>query len=265
MKATFGRYVESDSFLHRLDARGKVIAITLYTVLLFLANNAVTYGLLIVVTLAIFKMTGVSLRYIFGSIKFVLYLVLFNFVLHILTTRTGPVLWQWGWFSVHCDAIEQGFYIGIRLILLLGLSSVLTITTPPVQIIDALEAILKPLAKLKLPVHEMALMLGLALRFIPTLADEMEKVQKAQTARGLDFRAEKLSLQKRMKSMLALLVPLLVHAFRRADELAVALDARGYRSGVRRTKIRNFEWQGKDTMVFVVLVFFGLVLWFLRM
>lgn len=264
MKGTFGRYVETDSFLHQLDARGKIVGITLYTIFLFLANNLVTHALILAFTFFIFSQTGVSLRYILGSIKFILYLVFFTFVLHILTTRTGTVLLELGWFSIHFDAVQQGFYIGIRLVLIVGLSSVLTITTTPVQITDALESLLKPLQKIHIPVHEMALMLSLSLRFIPTLADEMEKVQKAQAARGMDFRAGKQSITKRIKGALALLVPLFIHAFRRADELADALEARGYRGGLQRTKIRNFQWHSRDLFALLLLLVFAVILLFLR-
>lgn len=264
MKGTFGRFVEGSSFLHQMDARAKIIGVTLYTIILFFSNNVSTYVLLVLGTFGIFSLTGVSLRYIFGSMKFILYLVLFAFVLHLFTTKTGVVLFDFGFIRIYTDAIVQGFYIGLRLILLMGLSSILTITTTPIQITDGLEALFSPFQKLGLPVHEMALMLSLALRFIPTLSDEMEKVSKAQAARGLDVKARKIPLKQKIKAGTALLVPLFVHAFRRADELAMAMEARGYEQGRSRTKVRGFTWHIKDTLAIICVILFGIVLWVLR-
>ena len=264
MKATFGRYVEGTSFIHRLDARAKILSITIYTMLLFLANNFLTMMLLLTTTFMIFRLTDVSLRYIFGSIRYAVYMVLFAFVLHLLTTKTGSVLLDFGMIKIYKDAVIQGFYMGIRLILILGLSSILTITTPPIQITDALESLCKPFQKIGFPIHEMALMLSLALRFIPTLSDEMKKVSKAQAARGIDIKSPTIALKERIQLLPAFLIPLFIQAFRRADELAVAMEARGYEAGCRRTKIRYFTWQVKDTFTLGCIVVFGICLYFLR-
>ena len=264
MKATFGRYIEVDSFLHHLDARAKILSITLYTVIIFGANNFWTTALLFAFTFLIFWLTGVRLRYIFGSIRYALHMVLFVFLLHILTVKTGVVLWDFGWIEIYQAGVISGFYMGVRLLIIIGISSILTITTPPMQITDGLVSLLYPFRKIGFPVHEWALMLSLALRFIPMLSDEMNRIAEAQAARGLDLRLGTFSVRQRIDLATVFLIPLFAQAFRSADMLALAMDARGYETGRSRTKARQFHWRTQDTLVILTVVGLGIGIWFLR-
>jgi energy-coupling factor transport system permease protein len=261
-KMIFGRYIPTDSPMHRMDPRAKLIIIFAYICVVFIANNFFTYAILTVYTLLMVFSTKVPFRYIIGGLKIVLWLVVFTLFLHLFLTKEGDLLFQWGWFKVYEEGVRQGIFISLRFFLLILMTSLLTLTTTPIEITDGLEVLLAPLKKVKFPVHELALMMSISLRFIPTLMDETDKIMKAQMARGVDFAGG--SIKERVKSIVPLLIPLFISSFKRADELAVAMEARGYKGEEGRTKYRKLQWRLLDTGMLVGLAVVSVVLALLR-
>jgi energy-coupling factor transport system permease protein len=177
-------------------------------------------------------------------------------------TKEGEVLFRFGWITIYEEGLRQGIFISLRFFLLILMTSILTLTTTPIEITDGLESLLAPLNKIKFPVHELALMMSISLRFIPTLMQETDKIMKAQTARGVDFSSG--PIKERIKAIIPLLIPLFVSSFKRAEELAVAMESRGYRGGEGRTKYRRLNWVLKDTAMLAMLAALTLVLILLR-
>lgn len=251
-KIIIGRYVPADSLLHRMDPRSKLILIFMFVCVVFVANNVLTYGILLLYTFMMALSSKVPIRFILGGLKPVLWLIVFTFLLHLFLTKDGELLFQWGWFTVYEGGVRMGIFISLRFFLLILMTSLLTLTTTPIEITDGLEVLLGPLKKLRFPVHELALMMSISLRFIPTLMQETDKIMKAQTARGVDFSSG--PIKERIKSIIPLLVPLFISSFKRAEELAVAMEARGYKGGEGRTKYRQLSWRGLDTVMLLLLV-----------
>src|SRR5690625_4986262 len=247
-----GQYVPGDSFIHKLDPRTKIITIFFYVIIVFFANNAWSYGLLTLFVLLAIIITRIPLRFILKGLTPIWFLIFFTFLLHLFLTKEGPVVFEWGIFSFYLGGIIQGAIISLRFLLLILMTSLLTLTTTPIEITDAIEALLNPLKKVKFPVHELALMMSISLRFIPTLMQETDKISKAQASRGVDFRTGK--FKERIKAIIPLLVPLFVSAFKRAEELAMAMEARGYKGGEGRTKLRELTYVTRDYMMFVVFI-----------
>ncbi len=179
-----------------------------------------------------------------------------------LFTRGGTLYWSWGVFSLSSYGIQNGLFIFCRFVLIIFMSTLLTLTTPPLSMSDAIESLLNPLKRFHLPVHEIALMLSIALRFVPTLMDETEKIMNAQRARGVDFNDG--NLIQKVKAIVPLLIPLFVSSFNRAEDLATAMEARGYRGGEGRSKYRKLKWANRDTLVLVVFAAATIILIFLR-
>ena len=261
-KMIFGRYVPGDSLVHRLDPRSKLVFVIAFVCIVFLANNTATYGILAAFTLFLVFLSRIPVRFLLAGLKPILWLILFTFLLQLLFTREGPLVFQLGWIKIYKVGIQQGLFISLRFLLLVLVTSLLTLTTTPISITDGLESLLGPFKKFKLPVHELALMISIALRFIPTLMDETEKIMKAQTARGTDFSGG--PVKERAKAVIPLLIPLFVSSFKRAEDLAVAMEARGYRGGEGRTKYRLLIWRFRDTLVLIVIVLLTVVLWRLK-
>ncbi|MBY0121948.1 energy-coupling factor transporter transmembrane protein EcfT [Bacillus sp. S/N-304-OC-R1] len=261
-KMIFGRYVPAQSVIHRMDPRSKLIVIFLFVCIVFIANNAFTYGALLVYTLFMVSMSKVPLRFILAGLKPVLWLVLFTLLLHLFLTKDGEILFKAGWFTIYEEGLKQGLFISMRFFLLILMTSILTLTTTPIEITDGLETLLHPLNKVKFPVHELALMMSISLRFIPTLMQETDKIMKAQTARGVDFSGG--PIKDRVKAIIPLLIPLFVSSFKRAEELATAMEARGYRGGEGRTKYRQLNWSLRDTTMIILLGLLTVVLFLLR-
>lgn len=257
-----GKYVPGDSFIHRLDPRTKLITMFVYVFIVFLANNGWTYGLLTFFTCILLFLSRIRLSFFVKGLKPILWVIVFTFLLHVLLTKEGHVVFQWLGMEVYDQGIQQGAFISLRFLLLIVVTTLLTLTTTPIEVTDGMESLLSPLKKWNIPVHELALMMSISLRFIPTLMEETEKIMKAQAARGVDFSGGPLS--ERMKAMTALLVPLFISAFKRAEELAVAMEVRGYRGGKDRTKWRELTWRRIDTAFMILLGFLAIVLWLLR-
>ncbi|MEH6990363.1 energy-coupling factor transporter transmembrane component T family protein [Cytobacillus firmus] len=261
-KMIFGRYVPAESVIHRMDPRSKLVLIFLFVCIVFLANNLLTYGLLTVYTFFMIALSKVPIRFIYTGLKPVLLLVIFTLFLHLFLTKEGEVLFRFGWITIYEEGLRQGIFISLRFFLLILMTSILTLTTTPIEITDGLESLLNPLNKVKFPVHELALMMSISLRFIPTLMQETDKIMKAQTARGADFTSG--PIKERVKAIIPLLIPLFVSSFKRAEELAVAMESRGYRGGEGRTKYRQLSWGLKDTAMLAMLAALALVLFLLR-
>lgn len=261
---TIGQYYPTDSMLHRLDPRVKLIGTLLYIISLFFfgpsyfVRSVFGYALAAAVLFTIIKVSKVPFRFILRGLKPVLFLLLFTVVFNIFLTP-GKELVRWKFIKVTDTGLQTAFLMGVRLVLLILGSSLMTFTTTPNQLTDGLERLLSPLKRIKVPVHEVSMMMSIALRFIPILLEETDKIMKAQQARGADFGAG--NLFQRAKSMIPILVPLFVSAFRRAGDLAMAMEARCYRGGEGRTKMKPLVYQKRDYYAFgcffcyMVLVF----------
>lgn len=253
-KFIVGRYVPSDSIIHKLDPRTKLLLLMIFIGIVFIANNTLTYAFLTAYIFCLMLLTNISLPFILKGLKPVYFLVVFTLVLHLFMTKGGSVIFTIGSFEFYENGLKQGLLISLRFLLLVLMTTMVTLTTTPIQMTDGLESLLKPFSKLGLPVHELALMLSIALRFIPTLLEETDKIIKAQTARGVEFSTG--SLAQRLKSLIPVLIPLFVNSFKRAEELAIAMESRGYKGGEGRTKYRKLVWKFKDT---AMLIFIGLI------
>lgn len=257
-----GKYVPGDSPVHRMDPRAKLLMIFAFVFIVFLANNLFTYLLLGAYTLMIVFMTKLPIRFLIRGLRPVLWVILFTFLLHLFVTKEGIILLDLGFLKIYEEGLIQGIYISLRFFYLILITTILTLTTTPIEITDGMESLLGPLKKVRLPVHELALMMSISLRFIPTLMEETDKILKAQMARGVDFTGG--PIKDRFKAIVPLLVPLFISAFKRAEELATAMEARGYRGGEGRTKLRQLHWGLIDTVFLVLLVVLGLFLLYLR-
>ena len=257
---TLGQYFPGTSLIHRLDPRTKLIATVLYIVALFLAKSFVSYGLMVALLAISISISKVPLKSILRGMKPVLFIAAFTALLNLFYTPGTHVLVKVWVLTITLEGVFSAFFMVLRIMMLIAGTFLLTYTTSPILLTDGLEALLNPLKKLKVPVHELAMMMSIALRFIPTLIEETDKIMSAQRARGADF--ESGGLIQRAKALIPLLVPLFISAFRRADELAVAMECRCYHGGEGRTRLRQLKYQGIDYMTLLfflaitVLVFF---------
>lgn len=261
-KLIFGRYIPGDSIIHRLDPRAKLVASFYFIGIIFLANNWQSYLFLAIFTLGAIMLSKVDLSFFIRGVRPLIWLISFTVILQMLFTRGGTLYWSWGIFSLSEYGIQNGLFIFCRFILIIFMSTLLTLTTPPLSMSDAIESLLGPFRVVYVPVHEIALMLSIALRFVPTLMDETEKIMNAQRARGVDFGEG--NLIQKVKAVVPLLIPLFVSSFNRAEDLATAMEARGYRGGEGRSKYRVLKWSGRDTAVMIIFAIVTVGLIFLR-
>lgn len=257
-----GQYVPGSSVIHKLDPRTKIIIIFFYVIFVFFANNVSSYSLLTAFVIMSIIITFIPIRFIIKGLTPIWFLIIFTFMLHLFLTKEGPVLFELFALKIHLGGVIQGAVISLRFCLLILMTSLLTLTTTPIEITDAIESLLRPLKKIKFPVHELALMMSISLRFIPTLMQETDKISKAQASRGVDFRTG--PLKERIKAIVPLLVPLFVSAFKRAEELAMAMEARGYQGGEGRSKLRELQYQVKDFFIFILFACVIIALFYLR-
>ncbi len=255
---TLGQYYPEQSVIHRLDARTKILGTLLYIIEVFLVNSFAGFGLVILALGILIGISRVPVRFIFKGLKAVVFIILLTFVLN-LFMFDGTVLWHWKFLTITYEGLYRSCFMALRLILLIIGTSMLTLTTKPMELTDGLEKLLKPFNRLGLPSHEIALMMSIALRFIPTLLEETDKIMKAQQARGADF--ESGSLIQRVKNMIPILIPLFVGSFRIAQDLALAMEARCYHGGVGRTRMKEIVFSRRDGVAGVLLaVFLGIVI-----
>ena len=241
---TLGQYFPGDSFIHRLDPRTKLIMVVVYIVALFAAGGWISYGLIIGFLALCIKISAIPLKSITRGMKPVLMIVVFTGILNLFfTPGTHEIFTVFG-FTLTWEAVERAAQMILRIMLLITGTFLLTYTTSPIALTDGLEKLLTPLKVIKFPVHELSMMMCIALRFIPTLIEETDKIMSAQKARGADF--ETGSLLDRAKALVPILVPLFISAFRRADELAVAMECRCYQGGEGRTKMKQLHYTSLD-------------------
>ena len=250
---TIGQYYPADSILHRLDPRIKLIGTLVFIVSLFLFESFVGYILAGGFLFGIIKASKVPFKFIVKGLKAVIILLLFTLTFNVFLTP-GTEVFRWKFIRITEEGIKTALFMGIRLVFLILGSSLMTFTTTPNQLTDGLESLLGPLKKIKVPVHEVAMMMSIALRFIPILLEETDKIMKAQQARGADFESGK--LVQRAKAMVPILVPLFVSAFRRAGDLAMAMEARCYHGGKGRTRMKPLKYHGRDYMAFLVFIIY---------
>lgn len=249
---TLGQFFPGNSILHKLDPRTKIILLFVLMILIFAADGAAAYSLLTIFTAALIFLSKVPPVTVLKSLKPLIWIILFTLLIH-LVSHEGEILMQFFIFKITDEGIKLGILISLRLILIIILSSLLTFTTSPIQLTDATEKILSPLSKFGVPAHELAMMMTIALRFIPTLIEETDKIIKAQKSRGVDF--ETGNLFRRMKMFVPILVPLFLSSFRRADDLAMAMEARCYRGGEGRTHMKELNFRRRDFFSFGAVIF----------
>ncbi|MDN5302363.1 MAG: energy-coupling factor transport system permease protein [Thermoanaerobacteraceae bacterium] len=248
---TIGQYIPGNSIVHRLDPRTKIIITLVYMILLFILNNFEGYLFPVGFILLASMLSGISLRYMVKGLRPLIVIIVLTFILNTFMIK-GTVLYQIGPFDVTYEGLYQGSFMAIRLVLLIVGTSLLTLTTSPIALTDGIERLLSPAKKIGVPAHELAMMMTIALRFIPTLLEETDKIMKAQMARGADF--ESGNIIRRAKNMVPLLVPLFISAFRRADDLAMAMEARCYRGGENRSRMKELRMSSLDFITYIVFL-----------
>lgn len=239
-----GRYLPLDSKIHNMDPRAKIICMLCLLVAIFIPAGYVGYAVLIAIVLIVVLASKIGLPYIFKAMKPMMFMMIFLFVINMLVIKRGTMLIDLGWFSIYDEAIFQTLYIVIRLLLMISITTLLTATTKPLDLTLGIEDLLSPFQKIGLPSHIIAMMISIALRFIPTLIEETQRIMKAQASRGVDFEEGK--LMEKIRSILSLIVPLFISAFQRAEDLAYAMEARGYSPENKRTRYKVLKLRGFD-------------------
>lgn len=249
---TIGQYYPAKSILHRLDPRVKLVCTLLYLISLFLFKSIPGYLVATIFLVGIIKASKVPFSYIVRGLKPIVMLLMITVLFNLFFTRNGVVLFQYWIFTITEGGLRTAVYMAIRLIYLIIGSSLMTFTTTPNELTDGIEKLLGPLNKVHVPVHDVAMMMSIALRFIPILLEETDKIMKAQIARGADL--ESGNMIQKAKSMIPILVPLFVSAFRRANDLAIAMEARCYRGGEGRTKMKPLHYLKRDYIAYIVVI-----------
>lgn len=250
---TLGQYYAADSPVHGLDSRVKITGVLLYIADLFIVDDFIGFGLCAAALCLYVVLSQVPVKFIMRGLKPILLILIMTFCLNIFMVD-GRILWQWGFLKVTDEGIYTAVFMAVRLILLIIASSLLTLTTKPIELTDGIEKLMSPLAKTGVPAHDIAMTMSIALRFIPMLLEETDKIMKAQQARGADF--ESGNILRRAKSLIPILVPLFVSSFRIAQDLAMAMEARCYRGGKGRTRMKEMRLKGVDFLAFFLMVAF---------
>ena len=255
---TLGQFVAGDSVIHKLDPRTKIGMMILYILMTFLVKKiyflAIPFAYLVIELV----LSGISLRYILNSLKPIRFLLIFMFLLNLFFTKGEYVWLDLGFWQLTGEAVLQSCFLAVRIILLVAGASMLTLTTSPIALTDGIERLFAPLKIFHFPAHELAMMMTIALRFVPTLMDESEKIRNAQMSRGADF--ESGNIFKRVKSMIPILIPLFVSSFRKADELAIAMESRCYHGGEGRTRMHQLKFRLADLLAILITLAFVAVL-----
>lgn len=252
---SLGQYYEGKSLIHKLDPRTKLLFVIMFMITSFVAKSIYSFAFLFLITVVSIMISRVPLRIIIKGLRVLIVVVLFTAILNIFWTAEGNLLWEWWIFKIYDKGLINAGVLALRIVMLLTVTTLyLSYTTTPIELTDGIETALSPLKKIKLPVHEFAMLMTIALRFIPTLTDETSKIMNAQKARGADFSSG--GLIKRAKALIPIIIPLFVSSFRRADELATAMECRCYRGGEGRTRMKKLKFKVKD----VFGIFFSFVL-----
>ncbi len=255
---TIGQYYPAQSRIHRLDPRVKIVCTLLFLVSLFIQNSLLGYVIATVYLGAVIRLSKVPLKYIVKGLKPIVILLLFTVVMNLFLTRNGETLVHFWIFAITEGGLRTSLFMAIRLMYLVAGSSIMTFTTSPNGLTEGMEKLLHPLNKLNVPVHEVAMMMSIALRFIPILLEETDKIMKAQQARGADF--ESGNIIQRAKAMVPILVPLFVSAFRRANDLAMAMESRCYHGGEGRTKMKPLRYKSGDRIAYILTLIYLVVI-----
>ncbi|HFI0694911.1 TPA: energy-coupling factor transporter transmembrane protein EcfT [Streptococcus suis] len=261
-KLILGRYIPGNSILHRLDPRSKLLAMFAFLLMIFWANNLVTNLLLIAFVFGLVMLSRIRLSFFINGLKPMIGIILFTTFFQVFFTPGATILWEFWIFKLSVEGLQQAGIIFVRFILIIFFSTLLTLTTTPLSLADGIESGLAPLKRLKVPVHEIGLMLSMSLRFVPTLMDDTTRIMNAQRARGVDFNEG--NLIQKVKSVIPILIPLFASSFKRADALATAMEARGYQGGEGRTKYRILAWKWADTVAILIMIALASVLYFLK-
>ncbi|MDO5649488.1 MAG: energy-coupling factor transporter transmembrane component T [Gallicola sp.] len=250
---TLGQFIPGDSVIHKLDPRVKIVAILIYMISVFLVKKFIVYLPIGAALLAVILISGIQLKFVLKGLKPLIFIIFLTLMINLLMTP-GRVLYEFGFIRLTEEGLRTGLFMATRLILLVVGTSLLTLTTSPIILTDGMESLMKPLTKIGFPSHQLAMMMTIALRFIPTLFEETDKIMKAQMARGADF--ESGNLLKRAKNLVPLLVPLFINSFRRADELATAMESRCYRGGEGRTRLNELNYEKRDYGAYIMLALY---------
>ena len=246
---TLGQYFPGKSVIHRLDPRTKLIGVILYIVALFVAKSWVSYGVMLLFLVSVISVSKIPPKAFIRGMKPLIMILVFTGVLNLFYTEEGRVLVHFWIFTITTEGLRRAIFMVSRILMLICGTFLLTYTTSPISLTDGLESLLNPLKKLRVPVHELAMMMCIALRFIPTLIEETDKIMNAQKARGADF--ESGNIIDRAKALIPVLVPLFISAFRRADELATAMECRCYHGGEGRTKMKLLRYHRTDMLAYL--------------
>ena len=249
---TIGQYIPGDSFVHKLDPRTKILISLLFIVSLFVINKFTGYIFVVAFLALAIAVSKIHVRYLYKGLKPVFVLIIITAVLNIFMIQgtESTLLWQFKFLKIYKEGLNTAVFMTLRLVFLILGTSLLTLTTSPIELTDGIENLLNPFKRFGLPAHELAMMMTIALRFIPTLIDETDKIMKAQKARGADFESGNIIVKA--KSLIPLLVPLFISSFRRADELAMAMEARCYRGGEGRTRMKQLKYSYRDSIAYTV-------------
>ena len=260
---TLGQFYPAKSPLHRMDPRMKVILAVLYIVCTFICKNVLSFAMLVLSSLALILLSNIPLKIVLRSIRPVLFILMFTALINVFFTKGEMLLVEWRFIHIYAEGLYQAAFMMLRIAaLIIGTGMLLTYTTTPIMLTDALERLLSPLRILHIPVHEFAMMMTIALRFIPTLVEETDKIMAAQKARGVDFSSG--SLISRAKALIPILIPLFVSAFRRADELATAMECRCYHGGKGRTRMTILHYRVGDFAAMSLMLAFGAAIIYLN-
>ncbi len=255
---TIGQYYPSGSVIHLLDARVKLFATMIFIISLFIEKSVINYLLATLFLFGMIKVSKVPVRYILRGLKAVFFLLLFSCVMNMFFTRGETILWQWGVLVLSREGMINAAYTGVRLVYLIIGSSLMTFTTTPNELTDGIEKAFRPLNKIRVPVHEFAMMMSIALRFIPILMEELDKIMKAQSARCANF--EEGNIMERAKNMIPIMIPLFVSAIQRANDLALAMESRCYQGGEGRTKMYPLVYKSRDWWAYAFILLYFLVM-----
>ena len=251
---TIGQFFPGNSLIHRLDPRFKIVITFIFIIMVFTGKSFLCLAVGAVYTLIAVLLSKIKLKMFWKSVKPLLPFLIFTALLNLFLVSTGEVVWEWKFIKIKDDAVNISVFMIARIVLLITGSSLLTYTTSPITLTDAIERLLSPLKKLKFPVHELAMMMSIALRFIPTLIEETDKIMSAQKARGAEIDSG--SFMTRTRNMISILIPLFISAFRRADELATAMECRCYNGGEGRTRLRQLKSAPRDYIALAVTIIF---------
>ncbi len=245
-----GQYVDGDSWIYRIDPRAKILFTIIFTTAIFFANHIIMYGIAVGFVILYIMSTRLPFKKVLRSLKPIMFILIITFVFNIFFTKSGTLLWEWGFLKIYQEGIIRAAFLCIRLLIIVSMASILTFTTTPAQLTLGLESLMKPLKIIKVPVEMLAMTISLALRFIPTILEETTRIMKAQTSRGATY--DEGNILKKVRHLVSLLIPLFIMAFKRSDELSDAMEARGYEIGRFRTRLHVLKIKKLD-FVYILL------------